>query len=626
MSIATRPSEVSEVLWALRDLGPEDSFAIDTESTGLGVYAGKDRTTGISIAIEGLEWYLPVGHEAGGNVATADLRQLGDILRDTPATWIFHNALGVDWIGLERLHLPIPRVEQYHDTQIESWLSNENDNHQLKWLGGQIFGLDAKDEQRAMKALRAGIPAGVIYKELRAEGPYSERGMATEAKAEAKRRSLASKKDWDTFTAEDIGAYAAKDARLTYDLAGWYGNLAYGQDDPTPDRRREHQLQYVLHRMMKAGVRVDLSRVEVVRAKNLARMAEIQPLFDTVNLNSAPQLQKLLYVDWDLPEIALTPTGRGKTDRETLEMLERISQSHHPFRELMEYKRFAKSVGTYYDAMLRYADDEDRVHTNFNSARTVTGRFSSSNPNLQNIPRSDTDPLVKSMFRPTPGYELWEFDLSQAELRVWASLANDRTMMRDIEAADMHSLTADSIFGDHEQAHRQLAKNLNYGVPYGIGPKKFASYLVAGTGRKPGPAEVYRAREIIAGHRDTYPQAHRLIKVLSRFAEREHFVPLHKPGRFRRFRGMFAHVPSYHAISGVVQGGVAELMKDVMLEVEPVLDSFGMRMVLQVHDSLWIETPPKGMDTALEMLEKVTADVSPFRMEMPWDSKQLGVK
>lgn len=634
MPLVTDRDQLTTILEDIDALPEGAPLAIDTETTGLQVYAGH-HLTGISLAYEAgslpalQSWYVPVAHADSANVPPEGVVELFEALKSTRAEHVYHNGL-FDWAAMEQTGLGFepPPLERYFDTQVFAWLWDENTTHTLKGLGAMLYGEDAKAEKEHLKALQKGRPVSAIYKELRAMDEWKAR-PAKEAREESHRLKEAGKRTWETFTAADISDYAEKDAELTWrlrdDMVQWMAK----DDDPWPAFGRELRLQGAVQRMVRTGVAIDLERVERLRSSNEARMAEIEPSFQGVNMNSPQQLAKLIYVDWGLPIIRRTETGNASTDKETLEELANSYEGvHDEIGLLLEYRKLSKAVGTYYGAMERYADDSGRIHTSFCPTCTVTGRFSSSAPNLQNIPRADTNPEVKKVFVPGDGYELWEYDLASAELRVAASISNETAMMEAMleEGRDFHNETADGIFGDHELAHRQLAKNLNYGIPYGIGPGKFATYMVKGTGKPVTDREVNAARGIINRHRALYPRLHKSIRLLEKWARKYGWVPLHVEGRYRHFRSAGRMVPYYQAINSVVQGGVAELMKDVMIDLEGPLAELGARMVLQVHDSLWIEVPP-GMEEEVErLIQTVTDEINPFRMPMTWDRKQLGVE
>lgn len=610
---------VQRVVDAVRALRPGDAVALDTEATGLQVFTNRDRIRGLSIAWHGDDkiesFYLPISHPHTPNV---DVSPLIEALNETEAVQSFHNAT-YDWKTLSQVGLK-PRWGDgaYYDTETMAWLQNENYGSALKKQGALWFGEDEAAEQQAMKAVMKGTPAKEIMALIR---PGIRKGKVRIAQQWAKEMAALSKKTWATLTGDDIAKYAAQDTSLTLRLKDFQRTYNFGDTDPWPDIERELRLREVVYRIIDEGVMIERGEVEQLHAKYLAEQRAIESEFD-FNLNAPQQLAHFLYDDLLLPVTRYTKTGRS-TDKESLEA---IAELHPAVERILEWRQLQKMTGTYLGPMMEWADEDDRIHSSINVTGTVTGRFSSSGPNMQNIPREATNNDVKKLFRARPGFELVEVDLHSAELFVGASLANDEEMIAALSDAtrDFHTETAIKVFGNAEGQNRTLAKNLNYGIPYGIGPTKFASYLVKGTGRQVTRQHVSMASSIINRHKIAWPVTHTAISRMTRFAELNHYIPLHVPGRYRHFRGPGIIVPAYTAFNAVVQGGVAEFVKDVMILVERPLAEIGVTIVLQVHDSLWLEVPKGNSAEALRVVQMVTDDINPFRIRMLWDAKTLG--
>jgi DNA polymerase-1 len=290
--------------------------------------------------------------------------------------------------------------------------------------------------------------------------------------------------------------------------------------------------------------------------------------------------------------------------------------------------------------LLEKRGSDGRIHSAFSSARTVTGRLASSEPNLQTIPKESTNALVRSLFVPEPGVELWEFDLSQAELRVAAGFSQDERLIHALENdIDLHSQVAAAIWHDDDfdgflelleagdvtaQKQRGIGKNINYSFQYGVGPAKLAIYLVAGTGLPVTPAVVNEAATILAGYRSTYPGLTRLMNGMTRMADEHGYIPLHVPGRYRRYRGpRYRDTKTYTALNAIVQGGIGEFMKDVHLSIHGPISAYG-RICLQVHDSFVMELDPGSGPVVASLLQETADAINPFRMRMLWDAKAWG--
>lgn len=620
------------------------TVAVDTETSGLRVYLN-DVVRGISVAympsdssLAPTSWYLPVTHPDSVNFEPG---RLIEALNAHEGLQAYHHA-DFDWAALRRLDPSFVVPEgRFHDTQVAAWLFDENVPHGLKPLSAAYFGEDAKAEQNHVLALKKGRKSSDVYKELRqlpewllTEG--GKRRPASEAREEAKRLALASRKDWDTFIAEDLEAYASRDAELTLMLMDVQVG-PYGSSDPA--LARELALQPVLFRMIQTGIRVNPVKAAEQGQVSQARLDELSKQFEGINLASTPQVRTLVYETWGLPVKHRTKSGEPSTAREALEEHE----GHPGIRELMEVRRLQKAMGAYYRPLLETIAEDGRIHASFSSTRTVTGRLSCSDPNLMTIPRGDTLAGVRDVFEADPGYELWEYDLVSAELFFQADYCGDPNLIRALEnGEDLHSLTATLVWGpDFEPLQRRYAKRLNYGFSYGIGPKKFANYMVAGTPdaatscgywdwnrwskerrpRRCSGCHVCQAADILDRYREAYPKLVDLMAGMERIAKRDGVLPLHIEGRYRHFKSPMTLVPYYTALNAVVQGGVAETMKDVMVQIEPTLLDLGARLCLQVHDSLVIEAPPGTGPLIHTALQQVLDDVSPLEtLRLLWDA------
>lgn len=607
---------------AVREIGlltSDDDLAIDTETTGYDLYAG-DVIRGVSVAYrfdgELVSGYFPISHPATKNLTAPERNRLVAALTKTRARQVFWNR-PFDQASLAQIGMK-PRTRNVYDAGMVSWLINENDSHKLKVQGDYYLNEDASAEQTALKATMAGTPAKDILARVR---PGIRKGKVGVARQWAQEMAAKSKKTWATLTGDDIAPYAAKDTELTLRLAEMQCSGEIGERETYCEAvDHEHAVQNVVYRMCKRGVRVNVDAVEKLAVEYRQRIAEIEPEFEGTNLRSTMQLRKLLFETWELPPQHRTSTG-WSTDKDTLHEL-----AYHPGVELiLEHRALTKMVGTYLDPMAKWADKNGRVHSSINTSGTVTGRFSSSRPNLQNTPKASTDGSVKKLYVPADGLELWEYDLHSAELYVGAALAGDDAMIEALTepGRNFHKETAAALFPSDEEPFYTLAKNLNYGIPYGIGPYKFALYLVKGLRQPMSDELLYKAKSIIQGHRRLWPKTHAAMARCSRYAEQNDCLPMLAPGRWRHFSGWKTTVPSYTAWNAAVQGGVAEIMKSWMVRSEPELARFLAYLVLQVHDSLWVEQPP-GMGEAITALLQSTLDeINPLDLRITIDAKRL---
>lgn len=564
------------------------TIAIDTETTGLSPYVA-DEIRGMSVADHRHAWYIPFTHPDSTNF---DPVMLCQALQHHH--FVFHHGV-FDWAFLAQVW----RDERWWaertvwDTQVVNWLMDENLKVGLKPSTERIFGTDTGAEQAALKALKG----------------YS----------------------WATYTTEQIGEYAAMDARLTYDLWQWQEEfLPHRQPDIRPAIPREMEVQRALSRMIATGIVVDPDIAADGEAKMLARLDEMNEGFagQGVNPASPKDVARWLFDERGWPCEVFTAKGARSTAVSALTAL--VDRGSEEAKMLLEHRHLQKAITAYFRPLRSFIGDDGRVHPHFSSTRTVTGRFSCSNPNLQTIPQAEKMPEVRACFQPAEGYELWEYDLKQAELRVIAGYANEEAMIDALEEGrDLHGETAASIFGpNYTDLQRRLAKNLNFGFAYGIGPAKFATYISP----VPSKGDVRMASEILAGYRRTYPKVAAFLSGMEKVAKNHGTVPLHVPGRFRHFKGAGYTVPEYTAVNFIVQGGIGEFMKDVMIEWYRLEDEWReahfmapARLCLQVHDSLWFEVP-KGFECAEAQqmrLQGIADRINPFKMRMEFDRKQI---
>lgn len=614
--------QFDEMMSTIERMGPEQRVAWDTETTGVDLYAG-DVIRGLSVSYrapdsEIVSTYLPVSHPGTVNLTKAQLARLREVWERTRSTGVFWN-WPFDAASLSQLGLR-PKYGEVYDGSLIAHLINENDSHKLKVQGDYYLQEDASAEQRAMKALFAGVPAKEILANIR---PFIRKGKVGVARQWAQERAAATKKTWATLTGDDIAAYAAKDTDITLRLAEMQEAGEIGDPEEWgPALDREHAVQGVVYRMVKRGVRVDTERAHDLALRYNARIADIEPEFEGTNLGSPKQLGELLFGKWGLPIQHRTDSGAPSTDKDSL--VELIGQ--HPGIELiLEHRSLTKMVGTYLNPMAQWADSNGRVHSSINTTGTVTGRFSSSHPNLQNIPKTSTDDTVKKLYLPSDGMELWEFDLHSAELYVGASLANDTDMMAALSepGRDFHSETSRGVFGTDKEPFRSLAKNMNYTIPYGGGATPLAIYMARGL-RVPMSAELLdRAARDRNKWMRTWPKTAAAMKRTQKYAEAHDVLPMVTPGRHRHFSGWRTSVPYFNAWNAAVQGGVAELMKLLMVEAEPALAELGAYLVLQVHDSIWAELVPGTADEVLTLLQSVLDGINLFRMRLTMDAKRL---
>ncbi|HSK33167.1 MAG TPA: DNA polymerase A family protein, partial [Propionicimonas sp.] len=476
----------------------------------------------------------------------------------------------------------------------------------LKEIGARLFGADAKAEKKALDALKHGRTVDEVYRELRdVENlrPRADRESAVLTRQRAREIAAGTHKDWDTFTADDIAAYAMQDTRLTLDLHEWQQDFLAENPEYSEGIEREQRVAGLAYRMTRTGVRVDRDRAVAALEAAETRAAELQAGFP-VNLKSPQQVAKLLYEDWKLPVSRRTRSGAPSTDKLALKGLsydERVNG-------LLEFRSLTKQIDAFYIPLLDRVGDDGRIHPSWNCHRVVTGRWSCSEPNLQQIPR---DGSVKTVFIPEPGYTFVHADLPNAELRVAAILADEDIWLDAFAAgADLHQTMADAA-----GVPRQVAKTINFSALYGVGPRKLAQTLAQGTGQRP---DENLARRMLNSYWAAVPRVRRLFDGMAEAWVRRGRLPIRPwSGRFRHREGRFGPESDYKALNSIIQGSVGESVKDWLLELEIVCRNRGWRLVAQVHDAVTLEVPESDYAAAAAALQVTWDDINPFD-RLPW--------
>lgn len=579
--------------------------AVDTETTGLRPFQG-DHATVVSFATDDDAWAEP-----------AD--QGGETLRrfiDDGYTIINHNGPFDRAVFQASFGIDLPD-DQYADTMARDWLLDENADHRLKeGLGLRYLGVDAKAEKDDLRALMRGRTVEEVYRELREpenQKPRAERERAVDTKARAREIAAGTKRSWEDLTFEDLEEYAAQDAFIT--LAAYHRQEEDFVEDPypVPDIQRQYDIGSMAYRITRNGIRVNTKQAEKGLQAAEERIAELAEPFEHVNLNSPIQVARLIYDEWGLPATRFSPkTGARSTDKDALNALAYDKR----VVGLLEHRALAKQVSAYYLPLLDRIGQDGRVHPSLNPWRTVTGRFSMSGPNLQTIPRESTASEIRKVFVPAKGLVLTEWDLSQIEVRVAADLSQEPSLLAVYEQGlDVYQSLADEMHVD-----RATAKVLVLMMQYGAGPRKIALTLARGTGK---PPDVAKARALYKRYWRTYPRIERLMRGMEEMGKRRGYIPLWREGRRRRFKSPHNRWPRYYsALNASIQGGAAEFLKDVLLEVEPAVLAEGWgQVVLTVHDSIMVEHEPGAEGKIDDLLREVTEDVSPYEIDTPWDRK-----
>jgi DNA polymerase-1 len=347
----------------------------------------------------------------------------------------------------------------------------------------------------------------------------------------------------------------------------------------------------------------------------MARLeAEIHTLAgETFNIGSPKQLGDILFGKMALPGAKKTPTGAWATGADVLEDLAGLG--HELPRRILDWRQISKLKSTYTDALPGFVNPTTkRVHTSYAMASTTTGRLSSSDPNLQNIPvRTEEGRKIRTAFVAVPGHKLISADYSQIELRILAHMADIPQLVRAFEdGIDIHAMTASEMFGvpveGMDPSIRRRAKAINFGIIYGISAFGLANQL--SIGREEAGAYIKKYFERFPGIRDymeaTKAQCRHDGYVMTVFGRKAHYPEIQsKNAAMRAFN-------ERAAINAPIQGSAADIIRRAMVRIEPALEKarLSAAMLLQVHDELIFEVPENEIAATIPLVRAVMEEAA----------------
>jgi DNA polymerase-1 len=388
-------------------------------------------------------------------------------------------------------------------------------------------------------------------------------------------------------------------------------------------RTMDLPLAGVLSRMEQNGIRIAPEQLTVLSARmdgELARLSgEIHELAGkTFNINSPQQLGKVLFDDMGLP--APVKYGKGRTISTAADVLETLAVDHEVARKVLDYRQLSKLKGTYVDALPLLIDPyTGRVHTTYNQAGAATGRLSSSNPNLQNIPiRSELGREIRAAFIPREGWKLVVADYSQIELRLLAHMSKDPVLVKAFRnGEDIHTRTAAEVFRTPPMMvtpeMRRRAKAVNFGIVYGQTPFGLAASI--NIERKEAEEYIRAYFELYAGVKkwiqQTVEEVRKTGVAVTLFGRKRPIPDMHTRNANAR---SFAERT---AVNTPLQGTAADLIKLAMIRIDGLLakEKLRTKMLLQVHDELLLESPPEEAEAAAEMVKREMESV--YHLEVP---------
>jgi len=552
----------------------EDAIvAFDTETNALDAYNAK--IVGFSFAINAEEaYYVPIAHHylgVGEQISLVDAkRALIELFKHK----IVGQNLKYDLAVIEN-NFDIKDANIYADTMLLAWLLNPENN----------VGLDTL-------ALRFFNHAMVKFKDVVQKG-----------------------ENFSTVPLEKACEYASEDAWMTLRL---YHKLHEMLDPHLLDLAKDVEFPFIrtLMKMEKEGIQIDGAYFEkLLKRTDLAieaLKAEIFTLCDaTFNLNSTQQLGNVLFEQLGLPTVKKTKTGYSTDENVLNELLDK----HPSIAKILEYRELYKLRSTYIEPLLKLSKESPlgRVHTSFMQTGTSTGRLSSKDPNLQNIPvKTELGREVRGGFIAKEGYKLIGIDYSQIELRLLAHFSGDEAMIHAFQAGkDIHKETALKLFGEEEAAaKRGVAKSINFGLLYGMGPKRLSETIGITT---------KEAKSYIESYFATFPTIKNYLTSVAESAKKEGFVQT-LLGRKRFFDFEHANAMQYagylrEAVNTVFQGSAADLIKLSMNKIMQTLVDDEAKLLLQIHDELIFEVKEERAESFAIQAQKVMEEI--YALKVP---------
>ena len=382
----------------------------------------------------------------------------------------------------------------------------------------------------------------------------------------------------------------------------------------------------VLYKMERRGIAIDREQLAAFGKMLSGHIADCEALIysysgASFNINSPKQLGEVLFDQLGLPPVKKTKTGYATN----ADVLEKLKNKHPIIPAIVDYRMLTKLKSTYADGLMKEIREDGRIHTTLQNLVTATGRLSSTEPNLQNIPvRTDLGAEIRKMFVPKPGCVLVDADYSQIELRVLAHIADDKTMQQAFcSGEDIHTATAAQVFRvDKDQVtplQRRHAKAVNFGIVYGISEFSLAEDI--GVSR-------YEAREYIDNYLATYHGVRDYMKrVVAEAREtgytttlygRRRYIPELKSSNFNIRQGA-----ERIALNTPIQGTAADLIKLAMVRVEQALNEKypEAKLLLQVHDELIVECPAQIASDVAALVSRQMEQVATLRVPLTAEAK-----
>jgi len=563
----------------IKQIPKESLVALDTETTGLD--ASKDSLVGFSFAFDETKayyvplahFYLGVGEQISKEVGVRALREL-----------LSFNIVGHNMkFDLKFLlpYLGIKSYKVYADTMLLAWLVNSEKPVGLDKLSLLYF-------NHTMIAFKETVKKG---------------------------------ENFSSVALEEAANYAAEDALITFKL---YDKLMKQLDlqdaSHLKDEANEVEFPFIetLIEMENEGIQVDTDFLENFKGETEILLDELRQKIYTLaggefNINSTKQLGVVLFETLELPVGKKTKTGYSTDEK----VLNGLYDKHEIIPALLHYREVFKLYSTYITPLLELglANEDRRIHTSFLQTGTATGRLSSKNPNLQNIPvRSPMGAKIREAFVASKGKMLIGIDYSQIELRLLAHFSMDATLMDAFaHDKDIHRQTAVAIFGEEEaDAKRSIAKTVNFGLLYGMGPKKLSVDIGVTT---------KEAKVIIEAYFENFPTVKTFLRSIADGAKEIGYVEtLLRRRRYFNFESappMMKAAYERESVNTVFQGSAADLIKLSMNKISEVIktEQLKAKMLLQIHDELIFEVNENEAEVLAEKFKTIMEGI--FELKVP---------
>ncbi len=569
----------NEFLALLKDLRKATTFSIDLETTS--PYPMWADLVGISLSYAPHQaFYIPLGHR--NREATQQLplpwvlEQLKPILENRGVNKAGQN-IKYEWIVLKRYGIHLQGIQG--DTMIASYLLNPTKhNHNLSEI--------------AQEYLNRSVTS---YKEVVGSGMKAV--------------------TFDQIELEKARDYSCEDADVTLQLSHLLFPKLMAEGFSDLFDQVEMPLVMVLAKMEMNGVKIDLNLLreysKEIETQLQQKMERIYRLAGEVfNINSSQQLGRILFDKLKLPAVKKTKTGYS-TD---VEVLTKLSLQHELPLEILGYRNLSKLKSTYIDALPKLIHPKTgRVHTSYNQTVTATGRLSSSDPNLQNIPiRSEEGNRIRQAFIPERGRSIVSADYSQIELRILAHLSQDEILSKAFQNdEDVHARTASEIFGVSMEKvtppMRREAKVINFGIVYGMSAYGLSQQL----GAEPKIAQTYideyfkKYTGVQTYIENSLEEARQKGYVITLLNRRRYLPDIHSPTVAIR------QAAERMAINSPLQGTAADIIKVAMIHIQNRIEELALsaKMIMQVHDELVFEVPEEELQMAVPMIRNEMENV-----------------